>query len=291
VVPKSRIRPVRGTRPNDTRALRPVTADTSDLSRGDAERAKRALNDWSRWKPLAPVNLGNNVRIVSASAEEATLIRIQSLVGERKWRGKVSRPQASSQLERSGALWDLPASPPSQFTSATEESDYCETSYRPRHLEHLLYAGDVPPALLREVTGKVLLQEDLSAYRNGVVEPDLEERCLKALSKWSSPAGDVSEHFKIGKGPGGEVSGDTPAARLVRSSLSVESIPVLRLECELGVKRGRHYLVEAWLCGDEKKLHLRDVPKTWTWKTSAWLAVITTLGIPLGFLLAGLVHR
>ncbi len=289
VVPKSRIRPVRGTRADDTRTMRPVTVDTADLSRADAERAKRALNDWSRWKPLAPVNLGDTVRIVGASTEEATLIRIQSLVGERKWRGEVSRARTSSHLEQRQSLWDLPASPPSQSTSATEESDYCETSYRPRHLEHLLYAGDVPPDLLREVTGKVLLQEDLSACRNGVVEANLEERCLKALSKWSSST-EVSEHFKIGQGQSGDVSGGTPAARLVRSSLAVESIPVLRLECELGLRRGRHYLVEAWLCGDERKLHLGDVPRTWTWKTTAWLAVITTLGIPLGFLLARLVQ-
>ncbi len=59
---------------------------------------------------------------------------------------------------------------------------------------------------------------------------------------------------------------------------------------ELGLKGGRHYLVEAWLCGDEGKLHLNDVPKVWTWKTTAWLAAIATLGIPLGFLMASLVN-
>ncbi len=289
VATTNRSRSVQGPRPDDTRTMTPATADTSSgLSRSDAERAKRALNDWSRWNPLAPVNLGDVVRIVDVTQEEATLMRIQSLVGERKWRGELSRAHASPHLKKGESLWDLPASPPSQFASATEEGDYCETTYRPRHLEHLLYSGDVPPGLLREATGMELIQEDFSACKDGVVEAGLEERCLNALSKWPIQ-NEVSEHFKVLQDETDEDSKDEPESRIVRSVLHVESIPVLRLKCELELKRGRHYLVEAWLCGDEGKLHVSDVPKVWTWKTTAWLAAIATLGIPLGFLMASLV--
>ena len=217
------------------------------------------------------------------------MIRIQSLVGERKWRGELSRAHASPHLKKGESLWDLPASPPSQFASATEEGDYCETTYRPRHLEHLIYSGNVPAALLREMTGMELVQEDLSACKDGVVEAGLEARCLKTLSKWPSQ-NEVSEHFNVLPDENDADCKDEPETRLVRSAQTVESIPVLRLECELGLKGGRHYLVEAWLCGDEGKLHVGDVPKVWTWKTTAWLAAIATLGIPLGFLMAILIN-
>ena len=254
----------------------------------DSELATRATNRWSRWHPFAPGRLGNVAHLVDVTREEAVVIRLQSLLAERRWPSESSGEQASASSKESESIWDRPASPPAHYRAATEKSERCKTHYRVHNLDHVLYSGDVPHNLLKRASGKKLLEEELSACASGLVTPKLEEHCLEVLAQWTTKTAKLREYYAC-PGDGTTAWGNQTSTRLVRSYVSVESLQVVRVQCELQVKNAPHPF-QAWVLGEEERLYLADFPKAWTWKATAWVVLSTALGVPLGYLMESLVR-
>lgn len=74
------------------------------------------LNEWAKWRPLAPANLGIEVTVLSAHPEPALKVEIEALWGERR-RASAIPPHQGGETGRSEilSLWDLPAAPPETF--------------------------------------------------------------------------------------------------------------------------------------------------------------------------------
>ena len=104
----------------------------------------------------------------------------------------------------------------------------------------------------------------------------------------STETDELTEHFS-GLGDGTTASGERVNTRLIRSDVSVESIQIIRVQCELQLKNAPCHF-QAWVLGNEERLYLADFPKTWTWKATAWAVLSLLLGVPLGYLMESLVR-
>ncbi len=163
--------------------------------------------------------------------------------------------------------------------------DFCETHYRVEKFDETLPKGKLPDGLVSPRMGVRLIQDYEFCPSSG----DRKEHTERRLAELAKQAGsDVKDELEARFFR--PLDREDEEHQLICVQLEVTTIPVHKYTCE-PKEAGRVQGFDAWLYGQGKEFLVSGCPRTFTWKATAWLSVLTLLGAPLGFALTRVVSE
>ncbi len=254
----------------------PAKARKPRLDEKDELALRSHLQKLSKRMPFFPIHHDESIHFTSISDDSFTRISIRSL-----W---AKREEVDGDSAAASALWKRPVSVPRANRAGRTTDDNVTTTYAPTSLR----ATDAAATILREIVDAAGGTQKQSVTRSAVdtdaFDPGLGAKCAAEFSQEVSSGileKKIRAHFDSSP-----FEADRDQVKVLRSSVEIESVPVVSVDVQIKGPRGRTPRFKAWLYGTERRIHVQGLPHRWSTLASLWVAGLLLAGVPIGMLLA-----